>query len=396
MIYNTTYEKRLFQLYSEYEYLISRPNRRRGMGNGIFDRYVSPVLSAAHVPIHWQYDLDPETNPNLMIRLGVNSVFNAGAIEMDGKILLVARLEGYDRKSFFGVAESTSGIDRFTFWDYPIEIPHLEGEVNIYDMRLTRHEDGWIYGVFCSEKQHPEHTDQPNAAMAQCGIARTKDLKSWERLPNLKTPAPQQRNCVLHPEFIDGQYAFYTRPQDGFIHAGSGMGIAWGLCPNILQPVIGEETVFEHRRYNTINELKNGLGPAPIKTEHGWLQLAHGVRQTADGYRYVLYAFMTALDEPNRIIYRPGGYLIAPVDAERIGDVSSVLFSNGWVARSNGELFIYYASADTRIHVATSTVARITDYVMNTPPDALHSGDCARQRREMIDKNQAFLHHYHM
>lgn len=396
MIHNSTYEKRLFQLYSEYEYLINRRNRRRGLGNGIFDRYVLPVLSSAHVPIHWQYDLDPKTNPYLMIRLGVNSVFNAGAMTYEDKILLVARLEGYDRKSFFGVAESTSGIDRFKFWDYPIVIPHLEGEVNIYDMRLTQHEDGYIYGVFCSEKQHPDHKDKPNEAMAQCGIARTRDLKEWERLPNLQTPAPQQRNCVLHPEFIDGQYAFYTRPQDGFIHAGTGMGIAWGLCPDITNPVIRKEEVFERRRYNTINELKNGLGPAPIKTEHGWLHLAHGVRQTADGYRYVLYTFMTALDQPNRLIYRPGGYLIAPNEKERIGDVSNVLFSNGWIARDNGDLYIYYASADTRIHVATTTVDRMTDYVMNTPPDALHSGDCAQQRRDLVEKNQAFLHHYHM
>lgn len=396
MLQNTTYEKRLFQLYSEYEYTLHRTNRRRGLGNGIFDRYTYPVLSAQHVPIHWQYDLDPSTNPHLMVRLGVNSVFNAGAIEMDGKILLVARLEGYDRKSFFGVAESQSGVDRFRFWDHPIHIPHLENEVNIYDMRLTPHEDGWIYGVFCSEKQHPQHRDQPNAAMAQCGLARTKDLKEWERLPNLQTPAPQQRNCVLHPEFIDGKYAFYTRPQDGFIHAGSGMGIAWGLCADITSPVIDTETVFEPRRYNTINELKNGLGPAPIKTEHGWLQLAHGVRQTADGYRYVLYAFMTALDEPNRIIHRPGGYLIAPNAEERQGDVGNVLFSNGWIARPDGTLYIYYASADTRLHVATSSLERMIDYVMHTPPDAVNSGESAEQRRQMIEKNQAFLHHYHM
>ncbi len=387
-----TFHQRLFQLNSEYEYLITRRNLKVTIGNGIFERYKFPILTALHVPPHWKYDLNPETNPHFMVRMGVNSVFNSGAIELDGKFLLVTRMEGYDRKSFFAVAESSTGIDRFRFWDYPIQMPETgDPDVNVYDMRLTRHQDGWIYGVFCTERKDPDHPEDLSAAIAQCGIARTKDLKSWERLPDLQTPSSQQRNCVLHPEFIDGQYAFYTRPQDDFIQAGSGGGIGWGLCKDITNPVINEEKIIEDRRYHTVNELKNGQGPAPIKTKKGWLHLAHGVRNTAAGLRYVLYAFLTDLQDPTRILHRPGGYLMAPQGQERVGDVSNVLFANGWIVRSDGTVYLYYGSSDTRIHVATSSVDRLLDYVINTPEDGLRTGVCMQQRIELIRKNQAFL-----
>ena len=389
---SSIFEKRKFQLLAQYESLINRKNGRKGIGNGIFTRYKYAVLTAGHVPIHWKYDLNPETNPHLMLRLGVNAVFNSGAIEIDGKILLILRVEGFDRKSFFAIAESENGIDGFTFWDYPVELPETEDpDINVYDMRLVAHEDGWIYGLFCTERKDPEQPHDLSAAVAQCGIVRTKDLKDWERLPDLKTPSPQQRNCVLHPEFVNGQYAFYTRPQDGFISTGSGGGIGWGLCKDIQNPVLTEEVIVEDRRYHTINELKNGQGPAPIKTDQGWIHLAHGVRNTAAGLRYVLYAFMTALDEPHRITHRPGGYFMAPRGKERIGDVSNVLFSNGWVARENGEVFIYYGSSDTRMHVATTTVEQLLDYVINTPEDALRSAASVAQRMELIRKNESFL-----
>lgn len=388
----STFQQRLFQLNSEYEHLVSRTNFRMMIGNGIFERYRYPILTALHVPLHWKYDLNEETNPYFMVRLGINAIFNAGAIEMEGKYVLVARMEGYDRKSFFAVAESPTGIDNFRFWEEPILMPETtDPDVNVYDMRLTRHEDGWIYGVFCTERKDPDRPDDLTAAVAQCGIARTKDLKNWDRLPDLKTPSAQQRNCVLHPEFVDGQYAFYTRPQENFIETGNGGGIGWGLCEDINEPVIEREVILEDRRYHTVNELKSGLGPAPIKTERGWLHLAHGVRNTAAGLRYVLYAFMTALDDPTKIIHRPGGYLMAPQGQERVGDVSNVLFSNGWIARDNGMVFIYYGSSDTRMHVATTTVDRLVDYVVNTPADELHTGSSVRQRMELIRKNKQFL-----
>lgn len=387
-----TFHQRLFQLNSEYEYLITRRNLKVTIGNGIFERYKFPIVTAMHVPPHWKYDLNPETNPHFMVRMGVNAVFNSGAIELDDKILLVTRMEGYDRKSFFAVAESPTGIDRFRFWDYPIQMPETDKpDVNVYDMRLTQHQDGWIYGVFCTERKDPEHPEDLSAAVAQCGIARTKDLKSWERLPDLQTPSPQQRNCVLHPEFVDGKYAFYTRPQDDFIQTGSGGGIGWGLCEDITNPVIREEKIIEDRRYHTINELKNGQGPPPLKTDKGWLHLAHGVRNTAAGLRYVLYAFLTDLDDPTRILHRPGGYLMAPQGQERVGDVSNVLFANGWIARRDGTVFLYYGSSDTRMHVATSSVDRLLDYVINTPEDGLRSGVCVQQRIDLIRKNQQFL-----
>lgn len=383
------FEKKLSALFKTHKELIERKNKKREHGNGIFDRYKYPVLTAEHTPLFWRYDLNPETNPHLMERLGINAVFNAGAIELDGKIHLIVRAEGADRKSFFAVAESTSGIDNFEFQDYPIAMPQTDNpDVNVYDIRLTLHEDGWVYGLFCTERKDPNVPREDTAsAIAQCGIARTKDLKSWQRLDDLETPSPQQRNVVLHPELIDGKYAFYTRPQDGFISAGSGGGIGWALADKIEHAKIGRETIVDDRKYHTIKETKNGLGPPPIKTQNGWLQLAHGVRNTAAGLRYVLYVFLTALDEPDKIIHAPSGYFLAPKGSERIGDVSNVVFSNGWVAKENGDLFIYYASSDTRLHVATTTIDKMLDYVINTPENALNSSACTRQRIDLIKKN---------
>jgi 4-O-beta-D-mannosyl-D-glucose phosphorylase len=351
------------------------------------------VLTAEHAPPFWRYDLDPSTNPLLLERLAVNTAFNPGAMELGGRFILMARVEGADRKSFFAVAESSSGVDGFRFWDRPVVMPETDDpDVNVYDMRLVRHEDGHIYGLFCTERRDPgAPRGDLSSAVAQCGIARTADLVTWERLSDLRTPSPQQRNVVLHPEFVDGRYAFYTRPQDGFIEAGSGGGIGWGLSRSIDEAVLEEELIVHDRAYHTIAEVKNGLGPAPIKTREGWLQLAHGVRGTASGLRYVLYAFMTDLDEPWRVIAEPGGYLMAPVGGEFIGDVLNVVFSCGWIARGNGELFIYYASSDHRCHVATTSVERMVDYCRNTPPDPRRSAACVRQRIELIDRNLKLL-----
>lgn len=361
--------------------------------NGVIERWQYPVLTRDHVPLEWRYDLNPRTNPLGLERLGVNAVFNPGAIYRDGKFLLVARIEGVDRKSFFAIAESRSGVDRFEFWDEPILIPERDAEeTNIYDMRLVQHEDGWLYGIFCTEKHDPQAAPGDlSAAIAQCGIVRTRDLRRWERLPDIRTPSRQQRNIVLHPEFVNGHYAFYTRPADDFIQAGRGGGIGWALVRDIERPVIRRETIIEPRAYHTIKEVKNGLGPAPIKTDRGWLQLAHGVRNTAAGMRYVLYAFLTALDDPSRVIAAPGGYLLAPLGAERVGDVSNVLFCNGWAVTPDGRVFIYYASSDTRIHVATSTIERLLDYVLNTPPDAGRTRLCVEQRLELIRRNREYL-----
>lgn len=385
------FEKRLEQLKQAHEKELNKINEPEELGNGIFERYKHPVLTAASVPLLWRYDLDQATNPFLMERVGFNAVFNAGAIKWNGRYLLICRVEGSDRKSIFAVAESPNGIDQFRFWKYPVSMPETdEPDTNIYDMRITEHEDGWIYGLFCTEKRDlsaPE-ADQ-SAAIAQCGIARTRDFKTWERLPNLKTPSAQQRNVVLHPEFFHGRYAFYTRPQDGFIETGRGGGIGFGLSDSMENAVITEETVIDKKVYHTIYEAKNGQGPTPIKTAHGWLHLAHGVRNTAAGLRYVLYMFMTALDDLTRIIYKPAGYLIAPQGEERIGDVSNVLFCNGWIADDDGKVFIYYASSDLRMHVATSTIERLTDYVMNTPPDGLSSAKSVKRIIKMIDHNQS-------
>jgi len=384
----TEYKMRAKQLLADHEILIQQPNTAAGDTNGIIQRYQNSVLTAAHTPVFWRYDLDPKTNPLLCERMGINSVFNVGAIELDGRICLVARVEGADRKSFFAVAESSSGIDRFRFWDYPVEMPPFDtAETNVYDMRLTRHEDGWIYGVFCAERHDDDHPEDPSAAVARSGIARTKDLKQWRRLPDLVTPSAQQRNCVLHPEFINGKYGFYTRPMADFKSTGTGEGIGWGLCDNIEKAQITEEVIIDRCTYHTVTEGKNGQGPAPIKTPKGWLHLAHGVRDTAAGYRYVLYMFMTDLKEPWKIIAKPGGYFMAPQADERVGDVSNVLFSSGWVARDNGDVFIYYGSSDTRTHVATSTVEKLMDYVTNTPEDPLHSNQCVQQRYALIKKN---------
>ncbi|MGE5315728.1 MAG: glycosidase [Acidobacteriota bacterium] len=377
----------------DHERLIRRKNRRQRGGNGLFDRYEYPVLTAGHTPVFWRYDLDRKTNPFLMERLGVNAAFNAGAIEHEGRILLFVRVEGADRKSFFAVAESPNGIDNFRFWDYPIVMPETEEpDTNVYDLRVVKHEDGWYYGLFCTERRDP-HAEpfDLSSAVAQCGIARTKNFVSWERLPDLKTHSPQQRNVVLHPEFVQGRYAFYTRPQDGFISTGSGGGIGWGLSDSIDHAKIDEELIVDERRYHTINEVKNGLGPAPIRTEKGWLHLAHGVRATAAGLRYVLYMFLTDLKEPHKVIAKPGGYLIAPRGMERVGDVSNVVFSNGWVPRSNGDVLLYYASSDTRMHVAVSTVEKLLDYVLQTPPDGLRSAASVEQRTALIAKNLALL-----
>ena len=388
-----SFAERLARLTREHEAYVTRRNMPLPWHNGIYQRYTHPVLTAGHAPLFWRYDLDPQRNPFLMERMGINAAFNAGAIELDGKILVMARVEGWDRKSFFAVAESPNGIDNFRFRDFPVVMPETEDpDIYVYDMRLVRHEDGWIYGIFCTERKDPNAPPGDlSSAVAQAGIARTRDLVKWERLPDLKSRSPQQRNVVLHPEFIDGQYAFYTRPQDDFISAGSGGGIGWALCKDVAHAVIEEEAIIDQRLYHTIKESKNGLGPAPIKTPQGWLQLAHGVRGCAAGLRYVLYLFMTDLDHPEKPIYTPGGYFIAPQAEERVGDVSNVVFSNGWVARDNGDILIYYASSDTRLHVATTTVERLVDYVRNTPPDPLRSAACVAQRNELINRNLALL-----
>lgn len=383
------YDNRLRILTEEYETLISRENKRIRSNNGIFERYKYPILTAAHTPLEWRYDFNPETNPFLMERFGINAVFNAGAIKYNGKYLIMARVEGYDRKSFFAIAESPNGIDNFRFWEYPIQLPDLyPEETNVYDMRLTQHEDGWIYGIFCSESKDPDAAaGDLTSAVAVAGIIRTKDLRNWERLPNLISKS-QQRNVVLHPEFVKGKYALYTRPQDGFIEAGTGGGICWALVDDITHAIVKEETVVEQRYYHTIKEVKNGEGPHPIKTPQGWLHLAHGVRACAAGLRHVLYLYMTSLDAPNKVIAQPGGYFMAPVEEERIGDVSNVLFSNGWITDEDGTVYIYYASSDTRMHVATSTIERLVDYCLHTPEDKLRSATSVENIYQLIEANK--------
>ena len=374
------------------EALLARRNRKADFYNGIYDRWEHPVLTREHIPLEWRYDLDPAANPCFMERLGVNAVFNAGAIELDGRFYLVARVEGNDRKSFFAVAESGSPVEGFRFWDKPVELPDTcPKETNVYDMRLTKHEDGWIYGVFCSESKDSKNPDL-SAAVAAAGIVRTKDLRTWERLPNLVTlRSPQQRNVDLLPEFVNGRYAFYTRPMDDFIDTGSGGGIGFGLCADITHPVIDEEIITSPRRYHTITEAKNGEGAPPIRTDKGWLHIAHGVRSTAAGLRYVVYLFVTDLAEPWKVIAEPSGFLIAPREWERVGDVSNVVFTNGAIARDNGEVYIYYAARDTRLHVASTTVERLLDFAFHTPADPLRSRDCVAQRCALIDHNRAYL-----
>lgn len=387
------FSQRISDLKSDFSRNTEYENSPITPGNGIFYRYKKPVLTAAHAPLAWRYDLNPETNPFLMERLGINAVLNPGAIELNGKFYLVARVEGHDRKSFFAVAESENGVDGFKFWDKPCVIPQtIESDTNVYDMRLVKHEDGYIYGLFCTERKDPEAPKgDESSAVAQCGIVRTTDLKTWQRLPDLKTRSAQQRNVVLHPEFVDGKYALYTRPQDSFIEAGSGGGIGWGYTDSMESAVVDMEYVIDPKTYHTIKESKNGQGPAPIKTSQGWLHIAHGVRNTAAGLRYVLYSFMTALDNPTKVIHRPSGYFLAPEGEERVGDVSNVVFCNGLIARDNGEVFIYYASSDTRCHVLTTTVDQLVDYVMNTPEDPLTSYQCVAQRIELIKSNEKYV-----
>ena len=386
------YNNRLHILKKEHESLISRKNKIIFSENGIFERYKYPILTAAHTPLEWRYDLNPETNPYLMERIGVNATMNSGAIKWNGKYLMIVRVEGNDRKSFFAIAESPNGIDNFRFWEYPIHLPDTDpSETNVYDIRLTAHEDGWIYGIFCSESLDPNAAPGDlSSAIAKAGIVRTKDLKSWERLPNLVSQS-QQRNVVLHPEFVNGKYALYTRPQDNFIDAGNGGGIGWALIDDITHAEVKEEIIINHRHYHTIKEVKNGEGPHPIKTPKGWLHLAHGVRVCAAGLRYVLYLYMTSLEDPTKVIAEPGGFLLAPMGEERIGDVSNVLFSNGWIADEDGTVYIYYASSDTRMHVATSTIDRLVDYCLHTPADEFRSTASVKNICKLVEANKLVM-----
>lgn len=382
------FKHRLDSINKEYEELVTRKNEKVLPGNGIFERYKYPVLTAAHAPVFWRYDLNPKTNPYFMERFGINAVFNAGAMKWQGKYLMVARVEGNDRKSFFAIAESPNGIDNFRFWEYPIALPDVaDPETNVYDMRLTAHEDGWIYGVFCAERKDPEApAGDLSSATASAGIVRTKDLKNWERLPDLISKS-QQRNVVLHPEFVNGKYALYTRPQDGFIDAGSGGGIGWALIDDMTNAKVKEEKIINYRYYHTIKEVKNGEGPHPIKTAKGWLHLAHGVRACAAGLRYVLYLYLTDLKDPAKLIAEPAGYFMAPVGDERVGDVSNVLFTNGWIADEDGTVYIYYASCDTMMHVATTSVDRLLDYCLSTAPDGYRSATSVDALSKLISNN---------
>lgn len=387
----TLFQERKDYIKKEHEEFLSKENIKHYSTNGIFNRYKFPVLTRDHFPMEWRYDFNPETNPYFMERISFNAAFNAGALKWKGKYLLAVRCEGNDRKSFFAIAESPNGIDNFRFWERPLTLPQTaDRDTNVYDMRLTEHEDGYIYGVFCTERKDPNAPDgDTSSAVAAAGIARTKDLLEWERLPDLITYGGQQRNVVLHPEFIEGRYAFYTRPQDGFIDTGKGGGIAFGLSDSMVNAEVKEERIVDAKTYHTIYELKNGQGPAPIKTEQGWLNLAHGVRNCAAGLRYTLYLFITALDDPSRVIHKPSGMFMGPLKEERVGDVSNVLFTNGWIADEDGCVYIYYASSDTRMHVATSTIAQLVDYCLNTPEDKLHSAFSVQAINDLIDNNYA-------
>lgn len=392
---NPIFNQRKEALIRQQETLLAKVNQTAGLGNGCYQRYLNPVLTAEHIPLHWKYDFDEKTNPFLMERFGINAVLNAGAIKWKNKYIVVPRIEGIDRKSFFAVAESDNGIDGFKFWDKPIVMPETSvPDTNVYDMRLVEHEDGWVYGLFCTERRDPAALpgDQ-SAAIAQCGIARTKDLIQWERLPDLVTKSAQQRNVVLHPEFVQGKYAFYTRPQDSFIEAGTGGGIGFGLSDSINPAIVNEEVILDKKQYHTVYESKNGAGPAPIKTSKGWLHLAHGVRNTAAGLRYVLYLFLTDLEDLTKVIYKPAGYFIAPEGEERVGDVSNVAFSNGWILDDNGTVFIYYASSDTRLHVAVSSIDQLLDYVINNAADGLRSSTTVATILKIIEKNASIGYH---
>lgn len=380
-------------LMREHEHFLAHTNEPEKKSNGIYTRYIHPILTRDHAPIIWRYDLNPETNPYLMERIGINATLNSGAIKWQDKYILIVRVEGNDRKSFFALAESPNGINNFRFRDYPVLIPETDHpDTNVYDMRLTAHEDGWIYGIFCSERKDPDAAPGDlSSAVAAAGIVRTKDLVHWERLPDLKSKS-QQRNVVLHPEFVDGKYALYTRPQDGFIDTGSGGGIGWALVEDITHAEVTEEKIIDPRYYHTIKEVKNGEGPHPIKTEKGWLHLAHGVRACAAGLRYVLYLYMTSLEDPTQVIASPAGHFMAPFGEERVGDVSNVLFSNGWIADPDGKVFIYYASSDTRMHVATSTIDQLVDYCFHTPEDGFRSAKSVEAICNLVNKNIEYLH----
>lgn len=392
----TTMDRKLFDeqvkaLFDGYNRIINRKNIKQQSGNGIYDRYVYPAITRNHVPVFWEYDLNYESNSHLMTRLGVNTTFNAGAIKLNGKYHMVVRVEGFDVKSIFGVAESPNGLDQWKFWNQPIVMPVTDDpETNVYDIRLTQHEDGWIYGLFCAERKDTAQPNDSSAALASCGIARTKNLKEWERLPDLKSNAAQQRNCVLHPEFVQGKYMIYTRPQSAFIETGDS-GICVGFSASMENAMIDEEIMMDPRKYHTVKEVKNGQGPPPIKTEKGWIHLAHGVRRTAAGLRYTLYVFLTDLNEPWKVIKRPSGHFIEPLNEERVGDVSNVTFSNGWILDDDGTVFIYYASSDTRMHVATTSIKKLLDYVLNTPEDPGRTQLCADQRKIMVEKNLEVL-----
>ena len=385
---NNLFEERVKALREHHEELLSRKNQPLPWGNGIYTKYKYPILTAEHTPLEWKYDFCPKDNPFLMQRIMMNATFNSGAIKWNGKYLLIVRVEAAHRKSFFAVAESPNGIDNFRFWEEPINMPDdIIPATNVYDMRITAHEDGFIYGIFCAERHDDSHPDDLSAATATAAIARTKDLITWERLPDLQSSS-QQRNVVLHPEFVNGKYALYTRPQDGFIDTGSGGGIGWALVDDITHAKIQDETIIYPRLYHTITEVKNGEGPQPIKTDKGWLHLAHGVRATADGLRYVLYMYMTSLSDPAQVIAQPGGYFLAPEGDEYLGDVMNVAFSNGWIADPDGRVFIYYATADTRMHVATSTLQQLIDYCFNTPPDPLTTANAVQDIHQLIEKNR--------
>lgn len=385
------FKERLKWLENRHENLLTLNNEPIYV-NGVYERYKNPVLTSEHAPLFWRYDLDPDTNPYLEERFGIHAAFNSGAIKWNGKYVLAVRVEGADRKSFFAIAESPDGVDNFRFWDRPVTMPEYgEPATNVYDMRLTAHEDGWIYGLFCVERKDPSApAGDLSSAVACAGIARTKDLIHWHRLPDLRS-ASQQRNVVLHPEFVDGKYALYTRPQDGFIDAGNGGGIGWALVDDITNAEVKDEKIINLRHYHTIKELKNGEGPAPIKTSKGWLHLAHGVRGCASGLRYVLYLYMTSLEDPSKVIAEPAGFFMAPEGDEYVGDVMNVLFANGWIADEDGKVFIYYASCDTRLHVATSTIDRLVDYCFGTEPDGFTTGESVRTLNRLIDKNFELL-----
>ena len=386
-----TFKERIKEIRAHHEQLLTRTNQPLTWGNGIYEKYQHPILTAEHTPLEWRYDFSEQDNPYLMQRIMMNAVLNAGAIKLNGRYLVVCRVEGADRKSFFAVAESPNGVDNFRFWDEPITLPEDSiPATNVYDMRLTQHQDGWIYGVFCAERHDDSQPGNLSAATATAGIARTKDLITWQRLPDLQSKS-QQRNVVLHPEFVESKYALYTRPQDGFIDTGSGGGIGWALVDDITHAEVKDEVIINARHYHTIQEVKNGEGPAPLKTPKGWLHLAHGVRGTADGLRYVLYMYMTALDDPTRVIAQPGGWFLVPEGQEYVGDVMNVAFSNGWILDDDGRVLIYYATADTRLHVAVSSIDRLIDYCLNTPEDGLNTAASVETIKQLIRKNHGTL-----